>query len=43
MSPTHPLWQPYEPPTDEEIAQARVVPAGRSPGGGRPTGPWLGR
>jgi len=26
MTPTHPLWQPYEPPTDEEIAQARVVP-----------------
>lgn len=26
MNPTHPLWQPYEPPTDEEIAQARVAP-----------------
>jgi GrpB-like predicted nucleotidyltransferase (UPF0157 family) len=26
MIDTHPLWQPYEPPTDEEIAQARVAP-----------------
>jgi GrpB-like predicted nucleotidyltransferase (UPF0157 family) len=26
MSATHPLWQPYEPPTDEEIARARVTP-----------------
>ena len=26
MIDTHPLWRPYEPPTDEEIAQARVAP-----------------
>jgi len=26
MIDTHPLWHPYEPPTDEEIAQARVAP-----------------
>lgn len=27
MSDLHPLWRPYEQPTDEEIAQARVAPA----------------
>ena len=26
MSDTHPLWRPYDPPSDEEIAQARVAP-----------------
>lgn len=26
MSDPHPLWRPYDPPTDEEIARARVAP-----------------
>jgi GrpB-like predicted nucleotidyltransferase (UPF0157 family) len=26
MSDRHPLWRPYEPPTDGEIARARVIP-----------------
>ena len=26
MSDTHPLWRPYDPPSDEEIARARVAP-----------------
>ncbi len=28
---THPLWRPYEPPTPEEIARARVIPVGPEP------------
>ncbi len=31
MSPMHPLWRPYEPPTAEEIAAARVIPVGPEP------------
>jgi GrpB-like predicted nucleotidyltransferase (UPF0157 family) len=31
MSELHPLWQPYDPPTDEEIARARVVPRPPAP------------
>jgi GrpB-like predicted nucleotidyltransferase (UPF0157 family) len=31
MSPTHPLWRPYQPPTAEDIARARVVPVGPEP------------
>ncbi len=31
MSSTHPLWRPYEPPTAEEIAVARVIPVGPEP------------
>jgi GrpB-like predicted nucleotidyltransferase (UPF0157 family) len=27
VSDTHPLWRPYDPPTAEEIARARVAPA----------------
>ena len=27
----HPLWRPYEPPTDEEIARARVTPVPPAP------------
>jgi GrpB-like predicted nucleotidyltransferase (UPF0157 family) len=31
MSETHPLWRPYDPPTDEEIARARVAPVAPAP------------
>ncbi len=31
MSARHPLWRPYEPPSREEIARARVVPVGPEP------------
>jgi GrpB-like predicted nucleotidyltransferase (UPF0157 family) len=31
MNETHPLWQPYQPPTAEEIARARVTPAVPAP------------
>lgn len=31
MSETHPLWRPYDPPTPEEIAAARVAPTDAAP------------
>jgi GrpB-like predicted nucleotidyltransferase (UPF0157 family) len=31
MTALHPLWQPSDPPTDEEIAQARVAPVVPAP------------
>lgn len=30
MSDTHPFWRPYAPPTDQEIARARVAPTDQS-------------
>ena len=31
MTVLHPLWQPYDPPSDEEIARARVAPVVPAP------------
>jgi GrpB-like predicted nucleotidyltransferase (UPF0157 family) len=31
MNDAHPLWRPYEPPTDEGIARARVAPVAPAP------------